>query len=52
MDVCTEERPSEDAERRCHLQAKERGLGRNHICQRLDVGLVVSRIVRNFISVV
>lgn len=37
---------------RSHLQAKERGLRRNQICQHLDLGLLASRIVRNYISVV
>ncbi|XP_058418046.1 uncharacterized protein LOC131417968 [Diceros bicornis minor] len=37
--VCTEERPREDTARRQHLQARERGLRRDHSCRHLDLGL-------------
>lgn len=35
-----------------HLQVKERGLGRNQPCQRLDLELQVSSTVRQWMSVV
>ena len=38
-----EERPHEDTGRDSHLQAKGRGLRRNHPCQHLDLGLLTPR---------
>lgn len=48
--MCTEERPQEDTERRHHLQAKERDLKRHQIYQHLDLELLVSRTERKITS--
>ena len=43
----TERWPCEDTEVGGHHQIKERGLRRNQLCQHLDLGLLISRTVRN-----
>lgn len=43
--MCTEERSCEDTVGRCHLQAQERDLTRNHPCQHLELGFPTSRLM-------
>ena len=42
-----EERPVEDREEHGHMVAQEIGLWRNKHCQRLGLGLLASRIMRD-----
>lgn len=47
-----ERKPYEDIREDNHLQAKERSFGRNKTYLHLNLGLLVSRIVKELISVV